>query len=210
MGTDDGTTDSGASGGEKTFTRAEVRAMIAAEVKKVREQFGDYDELKQQAAAAAGEASKIDKLTSAVEALTKRAESAELDVARRAIADEFGLNPKEARRLRGKSADELRSDAQEFVDDMGIDVEARKKGGAPKGDAGRQQGGDAAGNEGGNGDEGQQGSGDDADAGRRTPAPRAGRRPTETLTSGVAGSANGEPDLEKLDPLELIKGVPRR
>ena len=185
--------------------------MIAAEVKKVREQFGDYDELKQQAAAAAGDVSKIDKLTAAVEALTKRAETAELDVARRAIADEFGLNPKEARRLRGKSADELRADAQEFVDDMGIDVEARKKGAPPA--TGKQQGsGDGTdGNEGGNGDDaGQQDDGaNDADAGRRTPA-RSGRRPTETLRSGVAGSANGEPDLEKLDPLELNKGVPRR
>lgn len=209
METDDGTTDSGASGGEKTFTRAEVRAMIAAEVKKVREQFGDYDELKQQAAAAAGDVSKIDKLTQAVEALTKRAETAELDVARRAIADEFGLNPKEARRLRGKSVDELRSDAEEFVEDMGIDVKARKAGG----NAGRPAAGADAGNEGesGNGDDGQQqgGSDDAADAGRRTAPARRGT-PRETLRSGVAGSANGEPDLEKLDPLELIKGVPRR
>jgi len=207
MGTDDGTTDSGTGTGEKTFTRAEVRAMIAAEVKKVREQFGDYDELKQQAEAAKGDASKLDKLTAAVDALTKRAETAELDVARREIADEFGLTPKEARRLRGKSATELRSDAEEFVDDMGIDVDARKKGGTAN--AGRQQGGsgDAAGNEGegGNGDDGQ---GDGDDAGRRA-STRAGR-PRETLRSGVAGSANGEPDLEKLDPLELIKGVPRR
>lgn len=209
MGTEDDN-NSGGAGGEKTFSRAEVRAMIAAEVKKVRDQFGDYDELKTKAQAADADASKLDKLTTAVEALTARAERAEGENTRRSIADEFGLTPKEARRLSGKTADELRADAEEFVADMGIDVKARKAGktGAATADSGTTNGE----NEGGNGADGAQQGGEAEggdDAGRRAPAARTGR-PRETLRSGAPAPTDDSADLEKLDPLELIKGVPRR
>lgn len=209
MGTEDDN-NSGATGGEKTFTRAEVRAMIAAEVKKVRDQFGDYDELKTKAQAAEADASKLDKLTTAVEALTARAEKAESENTRRQIADEFGLTAKEARRLSGKTADELRADAEEFVVDMGIDVKARKAGktGAATAGSGTTDGE----NEGGNGDGKQgDGEGEGETPPARTPA-RAGNggRPRETLRSGAPAPTDGDADLEKLDPLELIKGVPRR
>jgi hypothetical protein len=203
--------NSGGAGGDKTFTRAEVRAMIAAEVKKVREQFADYDELKQQADTAKGDASKLDKLTAAVEALTSRAEKAEGENTRRSIADEFGLTPKEARRLSGKTADELRADAEEFVADMGIDVKARKEGKTGSATAGTGDKGDANGEgEGADGGNGGQQGGESEDTSRRTPAPARAGRPRENLRSGTPATTDGDADLEKLDPLELIKGVPRR
>lgn len=203
--------NSGTGSAEKTFTRAEVRAMIAAEVKKAREQFADYDELKQQAEAAKGNASQLDKLTAAVEQLTTRAEKAESENTRRAIADEFGLTPREARRLSGKTADELRADAEEFVADMGIDVKARKAGktGAATAGSGTDNGNES-GNGGGDGQQGEGDAGGDAGASRTPARSSGGGRPREVLKSGTPATTDADADLDKLDPLELIKGVPRR
>lgn len=204
--------DDKGTGTEETFTRAQVRAMIAAEVRKEREKFADYDELKTRAAAGDRDKSQLDKLTEQITALTKRAEAADLEVARRDVADEFGLTRREARRLSGKNADELRADAQDLVDDLGIDVAARKAGKTKS-----PQGSTTDDNKGTDGTDGDAGSGDDADeepAQRtppaRTPAGTPARGTRETLRSGAPRTDGGDADLEKLDPMELIKGVPRR
>lgn len=193
---------------EETFTRAQVRAMIGAELRKEREkvatQYADYDELKAKATAAAGEASKIDKLTEAVTALTTRAEKAESANMRREIADEFGLTAREARRLSGKTADELRADAEEMVEDLGIDVKARKAGKTTTATAPKGEGTD--------GDTGDGGDGaaetDDA-ANRTSRQPATGRtaRPRETLTSGGTRTPT-TPD--ETNPLKLAEAIPRR
>jgi hypothetical protein len=195
--------------GTKTFTQADLDRAAAAgahrEREKLNAKYADYDDLKAAASNADKSKSQLDKLTEQMTALAKRAESADLEVARRDVADEFGLTRKEARRLSGKSADELRADAQELVDDLGIDVAARKaKTTTTKtttetdGDAGKGTEGDGT-------DDAQQGGETDA---QRTPA--AGRRPKETLRSGAPGTTGAEPDLEKMDPLELVAKVPRR
>lgn len=210
MGDDDKGT-----GTEETFTRAQVRAMIAAEVRKARESFADYDELKAAAAAAGKDKSQLDKLTEQISALTRRAETADLEVARRDVADEFGLTRREARRLSGKSADELRTDAQELVDDLGIDVAARKAGKGSKttktdSDNGADSEGDGEGSTGGTGSTGDSGAQDgDDDASKRTPPARPGR-PRETLRSGAPRTEDTDANLETMDPLELVAKVPRR
>jgi hypothetical protein len=202
--------DDDKTGTEETFTRAQVRAMIAAEVRKEREKFADYDELKTRAAAGDRDKSQLEKLTEQISSLTTRAEKADLEVARRDVADEFGLTRREARRLAGKSADELRADAQELVDDLGIDVTARKAGKSkPQGSTTDDKETDGA--------EGDGGQGNDADEepAQRTPPARqpAGtpaRGTRETLRSGAPRTEGGDADLEKMDPMELIKSVPRR
>lgn len=188
---------------EKTFTRAEVRKMIAAEVSKVNERYADYDDLKKAAEAAGKDKSALEKLSEQVGQLTSRAEKAELDVARREIADEFGLTSREARRLRGKNIDDFRQDAEELVEDLGIDVKARKAGKAtattePKGDA----------TDDGDGGDGNAAATDDAsrDAGETRRQTRQ-TRSRETLTSGAPRTPTPS---EETNPLKLVADIPRR
>jgi hypothetical protein len=202
--------DDDKTGTEETFTRAQVRNMIAAEVRKEREKYADYDELKARAAGADKDKSQLDKLTEQITALTTRAEKADLEVARRDVADEFGLTRREARRLTGKTADDLRADAQELVDDLGIDVAARKAGKAkPQGSTTD----DDKGTDGAEDGDGQ-GNGTDEEPAQRTPPARSAGTPArgtrETLRSGAPRTEGGDADLEKMDPMELIAKVPRR
>jgi hypothetical protein len=194
--------DDGTSGTTKTFTQADLDRAAAAGAQRERqraaEKYADYDDLKKAADAAGKDKSALDRLTEQVGKLTDRAEKAELDVARREIADEFGLTPKEARRLRGNTVEALRTDAGEFVEDMGIDIDARKKGKtttAPKGEGteGEDEGGETA-------------PQDDADTGRR-PAPSARTRPRENLRSGAPRT---ETAPEETNPLKLVENIPRR
>lgn len=203
MSTDDDT-DSTVTKPE-TFTREQVRKMIGAEVKKVREQFADYDDLAAKAADADKSKTKLDKMGEQLEALTKRAETAEIETARGRVAEKLGLTSKEAKRLTGKTYDELLADGEELVDDLGIDMKARKQGtsGKPKGrtdDAGSNDGDDES-------DEHDDADGDDeqqeTQREERRPAPR--RRPRELRSGAPATTSSAEPS----DPLELIKSVPR-
>src|SRR5690349_13467287 len=88
---------------EETFTRGQVRAMIGAEVKKVREQFADYDDLKARAAEADQSKGKIDQVLEKLAIADKRAADAELATMRRDVADELGLTAKQARKLHGST-----------------------------------------------------------------------------------------------------------
>lgn len=186
---------------ERTFTRSEVRKMIAAEVGKVRDQFADYDELKKAAAEADKSKSDIEKLTASVQALTDRATKAEETNMRREIADEFGLTPREARRLTGRTAEELRADAEEFVEDMGIDVTARKAGKSKTETRTATQGEGTEGEK----DAGETSTAAESDASRDRRTTRA--RPREDLASGAART---ETKPEETNPLKLVENIPRR
>lgn len=192
----------------ETFTREQLRKMIGAEVKKVREQYADYEDLKAKAADADKSKTKLDKMSEQLEALTKRAETAEIDSARGRVAEKLGLTSKEAKRLSGKTYDELLADGEELVEDLGIDTAARKRGETsrkPKGttdDAGSDDGDD------GSDEHDDDASGDDdgqqqTQREERRPAPR--RRPRELRSGAPATTGSAEPR----DPLDLIKDVPR-
>jgi hypothetical protein len=177
---------------EKTFTQADVDRMIRDRLAREREKYSDYDELKKAADAAGKDKSQIEKLTQSIETLTQRAEKADHEIARRDVAAEFGLTPREAKRLTGKTLDDLRADAKEMVEDLGIDVEARKKGvttapqGTTEGEATKET------------DEGKDEEKQNASAAR--PA----GRPKETLRSGSPSTA---PATEETDPLKLADAV---
>jgi hypothetical protein len=198
-------TDDSASGSTKTFTQADLDRAAAAGAQRERqraaEKYADYDDLKAKADAAAANESKLDKLVTQVEALTGRAEKAETENLRRTVADEFGLTAREARRLSGKTADELRADAEEMVEDLGIDVKARKAGKAgttaPKGEAtdGETEGGETA-----------QDDEETPATSRQTP-PAARMRPRENLRSGAPRTETAPVET---NPLKLVENIPRR
>lgn len=200
MGDDDKTTDD-------TFSREQVRKMIAAEVRKVRESFADYDELKAQADSASKQQTKIDQVLEKLDAAEKRAAAAELENTRREVADKLGLTPREARRLKGTTAAELTADGEEMIEDLGIDVEARKagkaKGGKSKAPAGKS--GETEDDE--TDDETDEADDDAQQQDDEPPARTTRRRPAETLRSG-APVTKVKP--EETDPMKLVEGIPRR
>jgi hypothetical protein len=183
--------DDDAKTAEKTFTRAEVRAMIAAEMRKVQDKYADYDELKKQAEAGDKSKSQLDKIQEQLTAMQSRAEKAEAATLRRDVADELGLTPKQAQRLRGSTREELLADGREYMEDNGI---------KPKGERDTTPAGDAAAEDGKQG--GTETAGDDAD-----PPRRGSGRPREALRSG-APMSQGAP--EETDPMKLAAMVPRR
>jgi hypothetical protein len=209
------TTEDDDKGGEATFTRAqmarEVNRQVKEKVAAALAEFGDLEELKRKASQADAQKTQLDKMADQLDAITKRAETAEIDVARARVADELGLTPKEAKRLTGKTYAELKADGDELVDDLGIDVKARKRGDAGKGKGkGRTRTDDDADGDDDERESDEHDGDDDDDAGQqetqreeRRPAPR--RRPRE-LDSGARMRTGG---TEERDPLKLIEGVPR-
>jgi hypothetical protein len=176
------------------FTRAQVRAMIASEVQKVRKSFADYDELKAQAAEADKSKSAIERIEAKLDEATKRADKAEEANLRREVADELGLTARQARRLSGKTRDELLADGREYIEDNGITP--KTKGTA---DDGRKKDDDG---------DGRQTAEPETDADKDSePAPRRARqRPTETLHNGAPVTTGR---AEEQDPLKLIENVRR-
>lgn len=200
--------DDDTSGTTKTFTQADLDRAAAAGAQRERqraaEKYADYDDLKAKATAAAGDQSKLDKLTDAVSALTSRAEKAENANMRREIADEFGLTAREARRLTGKTAEELRSDAEEMIEDLGIDVKARKAGKASSTKTARTEG--EVTDEGDGTEEGAQDEADESAATSRQTATTRTARPRETLRSGATRTPTAP---VVTNPMELVKNIPR-
>lgn len=199
---------------EKTFTQAqfakELNKQVRAKVTSALAEYGDLDELKSKAAKADSQQTKLDKMAEQLESLTKRAETAEIDSARGRVAEKLGLTSKEARRLTGKTYDELLADGEELVEDLGIDTAARKRGETsrkPKGrtdDAGSDDGDDESDELDDDGDADTEEREQETQREERRPAPR--RRPRE-LRSGAR--MTGGSSREETDPLKLIEGVPR-
>jgi hypothetical protein len=190
--------DDGTSKTEETFTRAQVRAMIGAEVKKVREQYADYDDLKARAAEADKSKTAIERIEAKLDEATKRADKAERDNLVREVADELGVSVKIARKFDGATREEMLSDGRETLADMGIEPDkSKRKAKEPTTDADDDSAGSDAGRAASD-DEGQQ------DTGRSEPQQRRPRRPVETLRSG-APATQAKPD--ETDPMKLTEGI---
>lgn len=188
----------------KTFTQADLDKAAAAaayrEREKAKERYADYDDLKKAASEADKSKSQIEKLTQSIEALTTRAEKSDHELARRDVAAEFGLTPREARRLTGKTVEDLRADARDLVEDLGIDVEARKKSGPASSSKSTTEPKE------GEGTEGNEGAPEGTTETQTTRTP-ATSRPRETLRSGAPSTAVKP---EETDPLKLADLVSRR
>lgn len=176
--------DTGSTGG-KTFTQAEVDAIVRDRLKREREatatKYADYDELKAKAAEGDKSKTQLDKVSEQLEALTKRAEAAEARETRAKVVAAKKLPPSLAKRLQGKTEEELTADADELLADW------KSAGGKVDGDEGEQEG-----------DEGE------ATPPAR-PAARTGR-PTEDLRSGAPTTARAP---EETNPLKLAALIPR-
>lgn len=176
--------------GEKTFTQDEVNKIVAERLKREREKYADYDELKARAADADRSKSALDKLAEQVKSLEERAAKAELAALRAEVAEAKGLTAKQARRLQGSTREELLADADELLAEWR--PAAADKGGDSGGDK------DSSGS-----DDGKpvtaRATGGDSQSGTRT-------RPREALRSGTAVPSSG-PD--ETDPMKLAAMVPR-
>jgi hypothetical protein len=177
--------DTGSAG--KTFTQAEVDKLIKDRLARERAKYADYDELK--AAAEEGNKSKtqLDKVSEQLAALTTRAEKAEAAQARQTVISTKlkGVPASIAKRLSGKTVEELEADADQLLADW------------------KEAGGKVADADGGKDEQ----DGDDGKGSRSAaPAQNSRRRPTEDLRSG-APTTTREPDEN--DPLKLAAMIPR-
>lgn len=107
------------SGAEKTFTQADVERIIADRLKRERDKYADYDDLKAKAAEADTSKSDLQKLTDRVAAAEKRAADAEAKQLRAEVAQAKGLSAAQAKRLTGTSKEELEADADELLEAFG-------------------------------------------------------------------------------------------
>jgi hypothetical protein len=194
MSTDD---DGDAGKTETTFTRAQMAKMVNAQVReKLAEalaEYGDLDELRNKAAEHDKSKGKIDQVLEKLTAAETRASSAEAANLRRDVADELGLSARQARRLTGKTRDELLADGREMIEDMGIKP---KSGSAEIGKTGEVE----------EGSEEAEEEAEEESTVRRPPPVRT-RRPQENLRPG-APRTDSKP--EETDPLKLAALIPRR
>lgn len=178
--------DTGAAGG-KAFTQAEVDAIVRDRLKREREhtatKYGDYEDLKRAAADADKSKTQLDKLSEQIGELTSRAERAEAATTRAKIVAAKKLPPQLAKRLQGKTEEELSADADELLADW-------------KAAGGKVDGDDNGKNE------------QDGDNGKGTPAARPATtgRPREDLRSGAPVTPRAP---EETDPLKLAALIPR-
>lgn len=178
--------DTGTTGG-KTFTQAEVDAIVRDRLKREREatatKYGDYDDLKRAAAEGDKNKSQLEKLSEQIGELTSRAEKAEAASTRAKVVAAKKLPPGLAKRLQGKTEEELTADADELLADW-------------KAAGGKVDDGDGKAEQ-------------DGDNGRATPParPAAGSgRPREDLRSGAPTTPRA---AEETNPLKLAALVPR-
>lgn len=177
-------------GSTRTFSQRDIDKAVAAgayrERQRLQDKYADYDDLKKAAEDAGKSKTQLDRMSEQLAALTTRAEKAERDNARMSVAEELGLTPKEARRLRGSTPDEMRADGEEMIEDLGIDVEARRKGKTVEKSSDKPT---------------------DDDKGATDDAPRPRGRPREELRSGAPVNPGAS---EETDPMKLVAGIPRR
>lgn len=176
-----GSTTTPAAPVDKTFTQADVDRIVADRLRRERERFADYDDLKQRAQAADASKSDLEKLAARVEAAEKKAADMEAKALRAEVAQAKGLTPAQARRLQGSTKEELEADADDLLASFG----------SPKG-AGK----DDAGKDGGDTDDAGK---DGGDAGAALFG-----RPKERLTPGAAPDAEPTKTPEQLAD-EVIK-----
>lgn len=169
---------------EETFTRAQVRSMIAAEVRKAREGFADYDDLKARAAEADKSKTQLDKVLEKLTQAEERTAKLEAQQTRSSVIAAKKLPANLAKWLpAGGTEEELTSKADELLADW------KASGGKVDGETGTTE--------------------QDGNEGKVTPPARPAAttgRPREDLRSG-APTTPREP--EETDPLKLAALIPR-
>jgi hypothetical protein len=96
----------------QTFTQADVDRIVRERVKREREKYADYDELKTKA-----EGAKT--LEDRVAEIERQARESETRALRAEVANAKGLTATQAKRLVGATREELEADADELLKDIG-------------------------------------------------------------------------------------------
>lgn len=180
----EGNTNTPAGGGSevKTFTQDEVNRIVDERLKRERAKFSDYDELKRKAAEADTSKSELQKLTETVNQLKDDLTEERHKSLRTDVAQAKGLSAAQARRLTGKSREELEADADDMIATFGIKKPSEE--GEPGGNDGQKTG-----------DTGQ--SGKDGGAGDGSAKDALRKSPTE-LREGTVPNAASEKTGEQL------------
>ena len=97
---------------DQSFTQADVDRIVRERVKRERDKFADYDDLKKKADGA----KTLEDRVAEIEANARKSDERAL---RAEIANEKGLTPSQARRLVGSTREELEADADELLKDIG-------------------------------------------------------------------------------------------
>jgi regulator of protease activity HflC (stomatin/prohibitin superfamily) len=97
------------SGSDQTFTQADVDRIVRERVKREREKFADYDDLKKRAEGATT-------LEERVAGIERQAKESEERAMRAEVANAKGLTPTQAKRLVGETREELEADADELLE----------------------------------------------------------------------------------------------
>lgn len=97
---------------DQTFTQADVDRIVRERVKRERDKFADYDDLKVKAGSATTLEERVAEIEKSARESVRRAEVAE-------VANEKGLTPTQAKRLVGNTREELLADADELIADIG-------------------------------------------------------------------------------------------
>lgn len=116
---------------EKTFTQAEIDALISERLKREREKYKDYDELKKMAAKWAekekAEMSEAEKLQAKIADFEKKlaekdqeVQQAKMEALKLCILDELSLPKSFLSRIFGNTEEEIRADAAELKKLLGI------------------------------------------------------------------------------------------
>lgn len=212
---DDTTAGAGAAGSTATddrkFTQADLDRLIDARLARERGKYADYDDLKAKAAAADKDKSQLDKVLEQLADMKARTEKAEHAALIAEVAADHKLTPRQARRLQGKTREELVADAKELLEDMKPSGAGSDGKGAAGGDAGNGDGKGAAGGDAGKGDgKGDAGKGaagtEDAKGGAGKSL--LGTRPRDNLTSGAVPAAGGADQVDHAKLAEdILKGL---
>lgn len=205
MSTDDDT----GSGGGRTFTQAEVNQIVADRLARERSKYADYDDLKLKAAEADKNKSQLDKIEQRLTEMQTRAEKAERETLIRDVAAELGLSPRLARRLEGKTREELLADGRETMQELGLKPGGKST--STSGDAGDQQNGNGQQDDDRDDEHDDDNANDETsrnDGADRQPQRHRSiaRRPAESLRSG-APATRETPD--ETNPLKLAAGIRR-
>jgi hypothetical protein len=168
--------------GEKTFTQAELDAVVRDRLKREREKYADYDTLKAAAAGAEANKTQLDKVLEKLTAAEERAAKLEEGNLRGSVATAKKLPAFLAKKLSGKTKEELEADADEML------AEWKAAGGKT-------------------GDDTTEESGTEGGTTTQQPATAQRGRPKETLRSGAPRT---ETTPEETDPRKLAELIPRQ
>lgn len=119
--------DSGAGGDERTFTQADLDRVVNERLARERDKFKDYDTLKAQAAAAGDTRTEMQRLADEMKELRADREKRDHLDLQKSVAEAAGIPLKYAKKLEGKTREELEADALDFAEAFGAKQDGQEQ-----------------------------------------------------------------------------------